>query len=78
MMFEVPQLSELVGFPVTFGTLKDAKRAARERGFHAIWEVEGSRFAPVMTGRIWAFDGKGWHVVEQTGVCTCGNCAPMH
>lgn len=77
MRFEVPELSELVGIPVTFPTLKEAKRAARQRGFHAIWEVEG-RFAPVLAGRIWGFDGESWRVVEQTGVCTCGNCAPMH
>ena len=38
MRFEVPQLSEAVGVPVTFATLKDAKRAARRYGFHAIWK----------------------------------------
>nr|CRY95439.1 hypothetical protein [uncultured prokaryote] len=77
MRFEVPQLSEAVGVPVTFATLKDAKRAARRYGFHAIWEVEGT-IAPVLAGRIWGFNGRSWEVIEDTGVCTCGACATIH
>lgn len=77
MRFEVPQLSDALGVPVTFGTLKEAKRAARERGFIAIWEVEGT-WAPVLAGRIWAFNGESWEVVPDRGVCTCGSCATLH
>jgi len=77
MRFEVPELSEVLGVPLTFGTLKDAKRAARRYGFGAIWEVEGA-IAPVLAGRIWGFDGRSWQVIEQTGQCTCGACATRH
>ena len=67
--FEVPQMSEQTGCPVTFDSLEDAKEAAEQFGAYAIWEVKGSRFAPMPTGSIWSNLDGPWTKVPKSFRC---------